>query len=133
MFSGHADGVVPRHELIEGGGAVVGGETGERVGQPDLRVDAAQLAGLDHAGDDGPVIVGTGEQPYLSAQRQGTDRTLDGVGIELDATIVEEPAEPRTAGERIADRVRELALPAGPGEVSVQEPAQVGDNGRGQF
>ena len=71
MFSGHAGGVIPRHELIEGGGAVAGGETGERVGQPDLRVDAAHLAGLDHAGDDGPVIaaiVGTGEQPCPSAQ-----------------------------------------------------------------
>ena len=72
---------------------MAGGEASERVGKPDLRIGSAELAGLDHAGDDGPMvaaIIGPGEQGIFAIQGQRTDRTLDGVGVDLDATVVEE-------------------------------------------
>jgi len=37
--------------------------------------------------------VGSGEQVVLAAERDGTDRVLDGVGVEFDAAIIEEAAE----------------------------------------
>lgn len=47
-------------------------------------------------------------------------RALDDVGVELDAAIVEEEAEPGPAGEHIADRFRQLALMADEGELLAQ-------------
>src|SRR5690606_27506839 len=47
----------------------------------------------------------------------------------LDAAIVEEPAEPVPAVERVADRLGELALAAGASEAGLEEPLQAGDGG----
>jgi hypothetical protein len=112
-LSHHGGGVFPGHELIEGGAAVAGGEALEGVGKPDARIDAVELGCLDQSGDDGPVvaaIVRSGEEGVLAVESERADRSLDGVGVDLDAAIVEEAAEPGPAAERIADRVGELAL-----------------------
>lgn len=42
----------------------------------------------------------------LSAERDGLDRALDGVGIEFDAFIVEEAAKGVPACQCTADRIR---------------------------
>jgi hypothetical protein len=42
---------------------------GKRLGEPGLRINAVELAGLDHAGDDGLMIasiIRPGEQRVLS-------------------------------------------------------------------
>ena len=109
-----------------------GEEAGERGGEPGLRVDAVQLAGLDQRSDHRPVVaalVGAGEQCVFAIGRERADRTLDGVGVDLDAAVVEEPAEPVPAIQGIADRLGELALAAGAGEAGLQEPAQARDQG----
>jgi len=56
MFSTHGWNVIPWHELVAAKIAVAGGEPRERVGEPSLRIDAIELARLDHAGDHGPMI-----------------------------------------------------------------------------
>jgi hypothetical protein len=69
------------------------GQLGECIGQPGVRVDAGELAVLDERGDHRPVVaafVGAGEQGILAVQREGSDRALDGVAVEIDAAIVEE-------------------------------------------
>ena len=89
------------------------GKLGERFGQPGVRVDASDLAVLDQRGDDCPVVaalVGAREQGILAVEGQRSDRPLNGVGIELDAAIVEEDAEPVPAAERVAYVVAALHL-----------------------
>ena len=52
------------------------GKAGERVGQPRVGVDGAQLAAFDEGRDDGPVIsalVGAGKQGVFAIERDGAD------------------------------------------------------------
>src|SRR4051812_34153973 len=65
-------------------------------------------------------FVGSGEEGVLASECEGADRALDDIGVELDAAIVEEEAEPGPAGEHIADRFRQLALLADEGELLAQ-------------
>src|SRR6516225_2482067 len=94
---GALGGPGPRHELVETRGRPEIDQLGEDVGQIRLRVDAAELAGLDQRGNAGPVrraLIMPGEECILSVENQRTDASLDNVGIKLDAAVVEEPREP---------------------------------------
>ena len=107
------------------------GESDERCGQPIVRVDAVQLAALDEGGDHRPVVaafVRAGEQRIFAIQGQGPDASLDRIGIQVDAPIVEEVGEPVPACERIADRLGKLALGADLAKPSVEIDAQVVDD-----
>lgn len=64
--------------------------------------------------------VGAGEESILPVQRDGTDRTLDDIGVDLDATVIEEACEAFPARERVADRFRELGLLADQRELGAQ-------------
>src|SRR3990167_3946420 len=88
-------------------------DAGDDLGEVALRVDAVELAGLDERGQDGPVFaaaVGAGEQGVLAVQGDGSDGPLDDVGVHFDAAIMQEEAQPLPSGERVADRLGELAL-----------------------
>ena len=72
-------------------------DAGDDVGEVGLRVDAVQLAGLDERGEDRPVLgaaVGAGEESVLAVEGEGPDGALDGVGVDLDAAVVEEAVRP---------------------------------------
>ena len=67
------------------------GDAGENVGQISERVDIVELTGFDEGGDGGPMFgaaIRTGEQCVFPVQRDGTDRALDGIVVELNVTIV---------------------------------------------
>jgi hypothetical protein len=69
----------------------------EDILQPGERLDVVELGGVDQAGDDRPMpgsAVRAGEQAVFPAQGNRPDASLDGVGVELDAAVVEEQAEP---------------------------------------
>ena len=88
-------------------------DLGEHVGEIDERIDTAELAAFDERGDDRPVFsaaVGAGEERILAIKGDGSDRTLDRVGVDLDSAVVEEAGEALPTGERIADRLGEFAL-----------------------
>ena len=88
---------------------------GERVGEIGVGIDAAQFAGLDQRRDRGPIFsaaVRAGEERVLAIESDGPDRTLDRVGVDFDAAVVEEPREALPMRQRIADRLGELAFPA---------------------
>ena len=64
-------------------------------------LDIVELGRGEKRGDDGPTIcaaIGAGEQMVLSSERDGPNLPLDRVVVELDAAIVEEPAQ--SAGQR---------------------------------
>ena len=53
MFSGHGS---PGHEFADAVRRMAVGQFFERLGQPGMRIDAAQLAVFDERGDYRPVI-----------------------------------------------------------------------------
>ena len=110
MFLSHGD---PRHELSQSVGWVAVGEGDEGSGEPVVRVDAGQLAVLDEGGDHRPIVaafVRPGKECVLPVQSDRSDRSLDGVRVELDTVIVEEVGETISAAQRVAERLGQLAL-----------------------
>ena len=53
MFSGHGG---PGHKFIDAVGVMAIGEAGEGLGQPRVRIDAAEFAVFDQRCDHRPVI-----------------------------------------------------------------------------
>ena len=120
-----------RQELVDPRSGVTIGETGERRGQPCVRVGAGELAVLDERGDHRPVIaalVGAGEQGVLAVEGKRTDGALDGVVVEIDAAIVEKADQAVPAGQRLADRLAETALGADLPPAGFEEVVQVVDD-----
>ena len=74
MFSGHGS---PRHEFADAVRRMAVGQFFERLRQPSMRIDAAELAVFDERGDHRPVVaafVGTGKQGIFAIQCEGVDR-----------------------------------------------------------
>ena len=98
-------------------------DPGEDVGEIGVRLDPVELAGFDERGDDRPVLaaaIGAGEERVLAIERDRPDGSLDGVGIDLDAPVVEEAGEALPAGERVADRLGEPGLLADEFELGLE-------------
>jgi hypothetical protein len=84
----------------------------EHVAQVSVRFDIVQLAGFDQRADDCPSIAATvaaGKEMILAAERHGRDSTLNWIGVELDAAIVEEAGQALPARERVTDRLGQRA------------------------
>ena len=61
-----------------------------------MGLDPVEFTGLDQGRDDGPVLcagIVTREERILSVQGDGTYGAFDGIVVEFDATVVEEPAQ----------------------------------------
>ncbi len=68
-----------------------GGHAVKNVGEPGLRLDPVQFAGLEERGHGGPAPtapIGAGEEVVLASECDGADGSLDRVGIEFDAAII---------------------------------------------
>jgi hypothetical protein len=90
-----------------------------------LRIDVVQFASLNERSDAGPVrgaLIVAGEECVLAIQHNRADASFDNVGVEFDATIVEETGEPipmmqavadRFGNRRLARNARELLLKPG--------------------
>jgi hypothetical protein len=71
-----------------------------------MGIDVVQLTGFDERRDDRPVhtaLIRPREQGVFSIQCDRPDRALDGVGVQLDAAVIEEAGEPVPMAEAIAD------------------------------
>lgn len=101
MFSGHgfdlgSGDVGPREEIVDLAVGMVVDDPGQHVGEIAERFDAVQLAGFDQRRDDGPMLgaaVRAGEEGIFPVERDRADRALDGIGVDLDATVVDESGE----------------------------------------
>lgn len=56
MFRSHFGGVVPGHEVGDVALHVSASDGGKGLGQPLMRIDRIQFAGLNQRGDDSPVL-----------------------------------------------------------------------------
>src|SRR5665213_2050046 len=105
MCSGHGleiwrGGIGPWQEIVDLAVGMVVDDPGDDVGEVGLGLDAAELAGLDERGDDGPVFttgVGAGEESIFSVERDRADRALDDIRVDLDATVIDEACQPLPA------------------------------------
>ena len=87
----------PGQELGDPAVGPVVDELGENVGEVGLGIDAVQLAGLDQRGEHRPVfrpLVAAGEEGIFSGEGNRAHSALDGVGVDLDAAVIEEAGEP---------------------------------------
>ena len=95
MRRSHGFGVVPRQQLFDVHLFVPAGNGFQDGGQIAVGLNPVEFAGLDQGRDDGPVLcacVMTCEECIFAVEGNGADRALDGIVVELDATVVEEPA-----------------------------------------
>jgi len=85
-----------------------------------MGIDAVHLAGLNQRGDDGPVF-GTGvvacKEGVLPVQGDGADAAFDGVVVDLDAAIGQEPAKSVAVFGDIGQRLAKWRFGRGAGAV----------------
>ena len=113
MLRGHtrdvlAGGIGPRQEFVDFAVGVAVDDFRDDVGEIGLRVDGVELASLDERSDDGPMFtaaVGTGEERVFAVECDGADGALDNVGVDLDASVVDEARETLPARERVSTRL----------------------------
>src|SRR5260221_4325398 len=71
-----------------------------------------ELCRGDEGANDSPSLsatIGAGEQMVLAPKRDGSDRTFDGIVVELDTAVIQELTKGRPAGKGVPDRVGEAA------------------------
>src|SRR3984885_295738 len=107
-----------------------------------LRLDVVELARLDQQRDAGPVFGPssmTSEERVLAIENDRADGALDNVGVEFDASVVEEADEPfprvqtitKFVGDpRLARDGRQLMLEPGPAMIAPPGPV-IDANNRG--
>ena len=89
-------GVVPGQQLVDVVLFVSTCDGGQDAGQIAVWVDPVEFAGFDQGRDDGPVLcagIMSGEERVFAVQGNGADGSFDGIVVELDAAVVQEPAQ----------------------------------------
>ena len=96
---------VPRQQFVDPLGRMIG-QSGEDAGEPGLRVDIVEFAGLDQGMDGGGAAasgVGAGELPVLAPDGHAAQAAFGGIVGQADAAVVEETGEGFPAGEAVVE------------------------------
>ena len=89
-------GPIPGQELIKAPHGMAVGHALEDVLEIGEGLHVVELCGGDEGTNGGPSLsatVGAGEEVVLAPKRDGSDRALDGIVVELDAAIIKEAAQ----------------------------------------
>ena len=96
VLRSHLGGVVSRQQIFDLALFVPVDDGPEGLRQVGMRLDGVEFAGFDQ-GRDGCPVCGTRivarEESVLSVQGDGSDCSLDGVVVNLDPAVNQEPAE----------------------------------------
>lgn len=87
--------------------------SGEDVSEVSLWVDIVELASLNERGDDCPMFsaaIRAGEESILAIEGNGTNGTLNDVGVDFDAAVVDEADKPIPTCHGIAVCFGQLGL-----------------------
>jgi len=104
--SGGCGGPGPRGQFCEPAVGPVVNKLCQHVGEIGLRIDAVQLAGLDQRRQHCPVfrpVVAAGEESIFSIESDRAHAAFNGIGVDLDAAVVEKAHQPVPAAQTIAD------------------------------
>ena len=107
---------------------MTGDETLQDLGEVGVRMDVVEPAGADEGGQDGPVLpaaIGAGKEGVLAVEGNGTDGTLDRVGVGLEVAVVEEEGEAVPVLEGVADRLGEPRLAGETRKLPLEPRAQL--------
>jgi len=72
-------------------------DPGDNVGEIANRLHVVELRGFYERGDDRPMFrpgVGACKERVLPIESNWPDGSLDSVGVDLDAAVVDEPGQP---------------------------------------
>ena len=86
---------IPWQELVEAVGGVTVGHALQYVSEIGKGLDVVELCGGDEGADGCPsdaATVRAREQMVFASERNGPDGALDRIVVELDATVLDEPA-----------------------------------------
>lgn len=89
--------VIPGQELVDVRLFVSASNGCQYVGQIAVGLNLVHFAGFDQRRDDGPVLcacIMTCEERVFAVQSDGANGALDGIVVELDATVGKEKAQP---------------------------------------
>ena len=99
-------------------------EADENIGQIGLGLDAVQFTGLYQRSQDRPIfgaVIMTREESILAGKGLRAHRTLDDVGVELDAAIVEKAGKAVPVPEAVADDPSRIRAAREPPELMLKE------------
>lgn len=99
----------PGHQFIDARLRPVVDQLFERIGEPSMRVDVVQFRSLDQRRDDRPVgtaRVGTGEECIFTAKGDRSNGPFNGIGVDLDAAVIEIAAEAISSARAVAHGFR---------------------------
>lgn len=90
MSRSHLAAKIPRQQVFNIPLFVTVNDSGEDTGDVSVRFDGVQFTGFDQRSEHGPVL-GTSlmacEQGVFTVQGDGADSALDGVIVDLDASV----------------------------------------------
>ena len=97
--------------------------------------DSVQFGSFNQRAEGRPARaagIRTGKQMILAPECNRTNRALHGIGVELDAAIVQEPRKAMPTRQGISDRFGELAAARRVGELLFQPELQIVDEWLGE-
>jgi len=89
----------------------MGGDAGENIRKPRLRINAIHLCGDDQAvhGSSSPAAaIGSAEQPGLPAKSDASQSSLGGIIGKTDAPVLEEEGEACPALQDVIERLGQV-------------------------
>ncbi len=102
----------PRQQFVEMVDGMSVDHPLQHVAQVSIGFDAVELAAFNQRADDCPPFasaVAAGEEMVFPAERHRADCTLDRIGVQFNAAIVQEARQTVPTGERVPDRFRKRA------------------------
>src|SRR6266702_4011113 len=105
----------PRQQFVEAVNRMSVDHAREHVAQVSIGFDAVELAGFNQRAGDCPAFASTVaacEEMVLPAERHRADRTLDRIGVQFNAAIVQEVRQTFPTRERVTDRLGKCAAAA---------------------
>lgn len=102
----------------------------EHVAKVIVGFDAIEFAGFDERTEHRPArsaAIASGKKVVLATERDGANRTLNRVRIELNATVMEEARQPIPTRESVPHRLGKLGATGQQRELGLQPKPEVID------
>jgi hypothetical protein len=121
----------PRQQFVEAVDRMSFNHAGENITQIGVWLDAVQLRCLDQRTDRCPpdtATIAAREQMILAPEGHRTDRTFDGIGVELNAAVVQKSGQAVPSGKRVAHGLGKRAAAGDARQLLLQPDAECIDN-----